>query len=109
MKQIDATNILKTMNWMMSVDENNQTSLEPILNKQGMYECDINLSLIEKTVIGIGASKIESIDNATTKAAQLIDEFLEKNPSFIIQDFFRTNKCVLEESDKGFLSIEITH
>ncbi len=108
MKKIDAKNIIKTMNWIMSIDEESQTSIEPILNKKGIYECAVNLPLIDKVVIGIGDSKISSIDNATIKTSQLIDTFLDNNPTFIIQNFFGENKYFLEESDDGFLSIRIS-
>ena len=108
MKKIDATNIIKTMNWIMSVDEDCQSVIEPMLNNKGTFECVINLPLIDKLVIGIGDSKIESIDNATIKASQLIDSYLDSNPLFKFQNYFGCNQYFLEETDDGFLSIVLS-
>ena len=63
MKRIDASKIIKTLNWIAQADEDGQSVLEPKLNKKGIYECEICLPLIDKTVIGLGDSKLESIDN----------------------------------------------
>ena len=64
MKQIEAKEVIKTLNWIAQADEDGQSVLEPTLNKKGIYECVVHLPLIEKTVIGIGDYKLESIDNA---------------------------------------------
>lgn len=105
MKQIDAKNIIKTMNWIMTVNEDNQTILEPIQNSLGIFECEIKLPLINKTVIGIGDCKIDSIDNATTKAVHLIENYLKQNPSFEIKNILDDKKYLLEETNKGFLTL----
>ena len=72
MKQIEAKEVIKTLNWIAQADEDGQSVLEPKRNRNGIYECLVHLPLIEKTVIGIGDYKLESIDNATKQSSKLI-------------------------------------
>ena len=106
MKRIEAKEIIKTLNWIAQADEDGQSVLEPKLNKKGIYECEIHLPLIEKTVIGLGDDKLESIDNATQQTSKLIDEYLEEYP-MTIRNIFCGEKYVLEEDDKGYLCIHL--
>ena len=107
MKQIEAKEVIKTLNWIAQADEDGQSVLEPILNKKGIYECVIQLPLIEKTVIGIGDCKLESIDNATKQSSKLIDMYLEEHPKLEIRDAFANSRYVLEEDEKGYLCIHL--
>ena len=107
MKQIEAKEVIKTLNWIAQADEDGQSVLEPRLNKKRIYECVVHLPLVEKTVIGIGKCKLESIDNATKKASDLIDEYLKNNPTVKIENTFINKHYVLEEDDEGFLSIHV--
>lgn len=107
MKRIEANKIIKTLNWIAQTDEDGQSVLEPKLNKKGIYECEICLPLIKKTVIGLGDSKIESIDNATQKTSSLIDGYLEAYPNTKVKNIFGDQKYVLEEDDNGFLCIHL--
>ena len=107
MKRIEANKIVKTLNWIAQVDENDQSVLEPRLNKKGIYECEIHLPLIEKTIIGLGDDKLESIDNATQQASNLIDEYLEDNPDTSLRNVFGNQRYVLEEDDNGYLCIHL--
>lgn len=107
MKRIEANKIIKTLNWIAQADEDGQSVLEPKLNINGIYECEICLPLIEKTVIGLGDSKLESIDNATQQTSSLIDEYLEEHPKTAIRDLFSGQRYVLEEGDSGYLSIHL--
>ena len=108
MKRIEANKIIKTLNWIAQADEDGQSVLEPKLNKKGIYECEIHLPLIEKTVIGLGDDKLESIDNATQQTSKLIDEYLEDYPETTIRNIFGDQKYVLEEDDSGYLCIHLT-
>ena len=105
MKRIEANKIIKTLNWIAQADEDGQSVLEPKLNKKGIYECEIHLPLIEKTVIGLGDDKLESIDNATQQTSKLIDEYLEDYPETTIRNIFGDQRYVLEEDDGGYLCI----
>ena len=105
MKSINADKIIKTINWMVN-DDYNDSLLEPI-RKDDLYVCEIRLPLIEKTVIGIGDSKIDSIDNATKQASTLIDEYLSANPNVTVENYFNGKEYVLEEDDNGYLSIHL--
>ena len=106
MKRIDAKNIVKTFCWIAQAGEDGGVVLEPILNKdKGIYECIINLPLIEKTVIGIGDHKIDAIDNATQQTAKLIDKNLKDNPEIELRNLFGGSDYVLEEDDKGSIGI----
>ena len=107
MKRIEAKEVIKTLNWIAQTDEDGQSVLEPKLNKKGIYECEICLPLIKKMVIGLGDSKIESIDNATKKTSSLIDGYLEKYPNTKVKNIFGDQKYVLEEDDNGFLCIHL--
>ena len=107
MKRIEANKIIKTLNWIAQADEDGQSVLEPKLNKKGIYECEIHLPLIEKTVIGLGDDKLESIDNATQQTSKLIDEYLEDYPETTIRNIFGDQKYVLEEDDSGYLCIHL--
>ena len=107
MKQIEAKEIIKTLNWIAETDQDGQSVIEPILNKKGIYECFVHLPLINKTVIGIGKDKLESIDNATTQASRLIDEYLKENPTYKFNDMFGTSRYVLEQDDNGHLCIHL--
>ena len=107
MKRIDASKIIKTLNWIAQADEDGQSVLEPKLNKKGIYECEICLPLIDKTVTGLGDSKLESIDNATQQTSNLIDEYLEANPDTKANGIFGNQRYVLEEDDDGCLCIHL--
>ena len=107
MKKINAKEVIKTLNWIAQVDEDGQSILEPKLNNKRIYECQIDLPLIEKTVVGLGVSKIASIDNATRQASKLIDEYIENNKSFVVIDYFDGNDYILEEDDNGFLCLHL--
>ena len=107
MKRIEANKIIKTLNWIAQADEDGQSVLEPKLNKKGIYECEIHLPLIEKTVIGLGDDKLESIDNATQQTSKLIDEYLEDYPETTIRNIFGDQRYVLEEDDGGYLCIHL--
>ena len=48
MKQIEAKEVIKTLNWIAQADEDGQSVLEPKRNRNGIYECLIHLPLIEK-------------------------------------------------------------
>lgn len=87
-------------------DDCNDSLLEPI-KKDDLYVCEIRLPLIEKTVIGIGDSKIDSIDNATKQASSLIDKYLSTNPNVTVENYFNGKEYVLEEDDNGYLSIHL--
>ena len=99
--------IIKTLNWIAQIDEDGQSVLEPKLNKKGIYECEIHLPLIEKTVIGLGDNKLDSIDNATKQTSKLIDEYLEEYPETVIRNVFVDQRYVLEEDDSGYLCIHL--
>ena len=107
MKQIEAEEVIKTLNWIAQADEEGQSVLEPIRNRNGIYECLVHLPLIEKTVIGIGDYKLESIDNATKQSSKLIDEYLEENPDCEVKNTFGDSRYVLEEDDNGYLCIRL--
>lgn len=107
MKQIEANEVVKTLNWIAQIDDNGQSVLEPKLNRNGIYECTISLPLIDKTVIGLGDDKLDSIDNATKQTSQLIDEYVNKNPDFKIKNVFGNAKYILEEDEKGYLCIHL--
>ena len=107
MKQIEAKEVIKTLNWIAQADEDGQSVLEPMLNKKGVYECVIQLTLIKKTVIGIGDYKLESIDNATKQSSKLIDEYLEENPNCEVKKMFGDSRYFLEEDDNGYLCIHL--
>ena len=109
MKQIEAKEVIKTLNWIAQADEDGQSVLEPKRNRNGIYECLVHLPLIEKTVIGIGDYKLESIDNATKQSSKLIDEYLEENPNCEVKNIFGDSKYVLEEDDNGYLCIHLMH
>lgn len=107
MKQIEAKEVIKTLNWIAQADEDGQSVLEPKRNRNGIYECLVHLPLIEKTVIGIGDYKLESIDNATKQSSKLIDEYLEENPNCEVKNMFGDSRYVLEEDDNGYLCIHL--
>ena len=107
MKRIEANKVVKTLNWIAQADEDGQSILEPKFNENGIYECEIYLPLIEKTVIGLGNNKLESIDNATQQASNLIDEYLEIYPEHNIRNVFGHQKYILEEDDHGYLCIHL--
>lgn len=105
MKQIEANEVIKTLDWIAQTGEGCQPVLEPTLVKEGIYECLIYLPLVEKTVIGIGGYKLESIDNATKQSSKLIDDYLKKNPDYELKSSFSGPRCILREDDNGYLSI----
>ena len=105
MKRINADKVIKTINWIAN-DDNCESLLEPI-NKGNMYVCEIYLPLVNKAIIGVGDSKIDSIDNATEQASDLIDEYLENNPNTEIENYFDGKQYILEENDNGYLSIHL--
>ena len=107
MKQIEAKEVIKTLNWIAQADEDGQSILEPKRNRNGIYECLVHLPLIEKTVIGIGDYKLESIDNATKQSSKLIDEYLEENPNCEVKNMFGDSRYVLEEDDNVYLCIHL--
>ena len=109
MKRIDANKIVKTLNWIAQVEECDQRVLEPKLNKKGIYQCEIFLPYIEKLVIGLGDSKLESIANATQQTSNLIDEYLNVHPERKIRNVFVHQNYILEEDDFGHLCIHLNN
>ena len=105
MKQIKADNVIKTINWISNKDD--YDSVFAPIKKDDLYVCEIYLPLINKTVIGVGKTKIDSIDNATNESSALIDDYLTKNPICEFNDYFIGREYVIEEDDDGFLSIHI--
>lgn len=107
MRQIDAKNLMRCVEWIESHDKNAQFILEPRINKEGLYESITFLPLIEKTVIGIGNNKLDSIDNVANEAVRLIDEYVKDHPEEEIknQDFLKDCVEILKEDDNGNLSI----
>ncbi len=105
MKTIDSKNIIKTLNWVVQTDGDDESVIKPKLNQNGLYECTVHLPVIEKTIIGIGESKLESIENATNETSRLIDEYLEENPDYELKTEFDPSKYIFEEDDKGTLRI----
>ena len=107
MKRIEANKVIKTLNWLAQAGEDVQSTLEPTLDKRGVYECVVHLPLIEKVVIGIGDYKLESINNAAEKSSRLIDEYLKEHPKYEVRDVFGNYKYVLEEDENGYICIHM--
>lgn len=105
MKQIDAKDVIKIINWISQSDEDGQTVLEPTLTDRGAYTCAIHLPLLQKTVVGIGNTKLESIDNATKESSKLIDEYLKCNPEFEAKELIKGHYILEEEN--GCLCIRL--
>ena len=78
MKSIEANNVVKTLRWISEIEKDKYPEIDVVLNKNNLYQCVIYLPLIDKTVIGLGDSKLESINNATKKASDLIDEYIRR-------------------------------
>ena len=109
MKSIEAKEVIKTLNWIAQTNEDGEPALKPIFNKdKGIYECIIQLPLINKTVIGIGDNKLEAIDNATQQSSKLIDSYLLNHPHITLKDFFGGDAYLLEENDGGSLTIRLS-
>ena len=110
MKTINAEKVTKVLNWIIQHDDEMDAVIEPTLNKYGFYECSITLPIIEKTIIGLGDRKIDSIENATSQASILIDDYLANHPSEYVEDS-SNETYILEENDEGLLSmyIQIKH
>ncbi len=105
MKSINADKVIKTINWIAN-DDNSDSLLQPF-KKDDVYVCEIYLPLIEKTIIGIGDSKVDSINNAAEQTSKLIDEYLSKNPTTSIKDYFGGKQYILEEDDNGNITIRL--
>ena len=56
-------------------------------------------------MIGIGETKIESIDNASKQSSKLIDSYMKEHPKIVINESLSEDKYILKEDDKGYLSI----
>lgn len=108
MKSIEAKNLIKTLNWIVQTDGDDESVIKPKLNQKGFYECTVHLPVIEKTIIGIGDSKLESIENATNETSKLIDQYLEENPDYELKNVFDPSRYIFEEDDKGFICIHFT-
>ena len=72
MKSINANKVVKTLHFIAKASDGDVPSLESKLNERGLYECVIELPLINKTVVGLGKSKLDSIDSATRISLDLI-------------------------------------
>lgn len=105
MKTIKAKNVIKTLNWIAQADVDDESVLEPKLNQKGFYECAVHLPIIEKTIIGIGDSKLESIENATKETSKLIDQYLEEHSETKLKNVIDSSRYILEEDDEGCLYI----
>ena len=108
MKTIKAKNVIKTLNWIAQADGDDESVLEPKLNQKGFYECTVHLPVIEKTIIGIGDSKLESIENAAKEASKLIDQYLKEHSETKLKQVFDSSRYILEEDDEGCLYIHFT-
>ena len=105
MKTIEAKNVIKTLNWIAQADGDDESVLEPKINQKGFYECVVHLPLIEKTVIGLGDTKLESIENTTKETSKLIDQYLEEHSETKLKNVFDSSRYILEEDDEGCLYI----
>lgn len=107
MKTIDASNIVKTLNFKCALSKDGYTSIETARDENGIYRCECYLPIINKTIIGIGDSSIEAVDNAYTKASAIIDEYLTDHPGLIDKEDLEDSRFILEEDEHGFLSLEV--
>lgn len=106
MKRIKANRIMKTLRFISKAGGGVVPVLEAKLNNNNLYECVIYLPLINKTVIGLGDDKLDSVDNATKKTEFLIDEYLKENPCFF-WEFHSDSDYVLEEDNDGNLCMHL--
>jgi len=106
MKSINANKVVKTLHFIAKASDGDVPSLESKLNERGLYECVIELPLINKTVVGLGKSKLDSIDSATRISLDLINAFLKKNPHFSLE-FSEKSSYLLEEDDEGNLCMHL--
>ena len=109
MKKINGRNVMRVMCWNIS-DKGSYDCLTPIRQKDGTYLCKFYLDFIQKTVVGIGNSKIECVDNATRQGSLLIDEYKSNNPDLleILNDPCENEyDYELTEDDKGNLDLHV--
>ena len=104
MKTIKANELIKTLDWIAQFGKGTTPIPEPKLNQNGSYECLIYIPLIEKTVIGLGDSKIEAVDNAAHQSSKIIDEYME-NHDIELKRTLGPGEYILEEDDSGYVSI----
>lgn len=105
MREIKANNIIKTLNWIIQTNDEEPFILEPVKGDEGLYRCVIHLSLVDKTIIGLGKDKLESIDNATSQSSIQISNYVENHPDVVIEELLNTNDYILQEDDEVNLSI----
>lgn len=106
MKKITANNLVKVLDWMTQTDEINAPRIAS-REVSGAFQCEIKLPLIDKTVIGVGGSKIEAIDDATAKASLLIDEYVAANDYYFVTEANEENSYYLKEEPNGYVKLII--
>lgn len=110
MKRIEVKEIVTVVNWVSQVDEELADEiLSPKKNKDGDWTSEVKLPLINKTVIGLGKDKLESIKNMAIKASQLIEEYTKEHPEIKVKDLFGADCYDLIEDNDGYVSIEISN
>lgn len=107
MKQIKADYVIKVLDWMTQNDEENPPRIECNRYDSG-FKCTLELPLINKTIIGLGNTRLEAINHATCKASEAIDEYVRETDFCFIHELDKHKQYNLEEDDNGFLSMHIS-
>ena len=68
--------------------------------------CEIELPLINKTVKSISEKEVNSMLNASEKAAKLINEYMKEHPELVIKNSFKGKRWEIVSDENGkFLSM----
>lgn len=82
--------------------------MQPNQIDENCFVCTIDIPKVDKEVIGIGSTRIEAIYHAAKFASKLIDEYLEKNPSTQINNYFKGKYYIVEEDEDSYIKIRLT-
>ena len=72
---------------------------DEIENKK--WKCEIELPLINKTVVSVSTTQVNAMKNASDKAAKLIDEYMKNHPELKWKNPYKKGGWVFVEDANG--------
>lgn len=98
--------INKLFNWLNIMGEVDDGIMDPEKIDDG-YRTEIYLPLVRKVVIGLGETKLISIENAAIECEKYIDEYVNDHPEFGSKYDLQKTKYIFTETDDS-LTLSIT-
>lgn len=97
-----ASNFMWVMDWIGKFDPSNEpTEIWGHKDKNGKWRSAVLLPIINKEVISISTTQVNSMKNVSDKAAKLIRDYIKEHPEVALSNKYLRKDCVFEETEDG--------